>query len=134
MNSDYESDELHNLDKSSSDTAQGEDYSDDDHPATDDIDNFVRRMKFPMFKPVAKAEHIRFKKDMFFTSPKQYKDAITNYAINGGWGVRFVKNDLQRVRVYCQLGYKFVAFPTKVTRGMNYQLRTLITEHMHQEL
>ena len=29
-----------------------------------------------MFTPVAKAEHIRFKKDMFFTSPKQYKDAI----------------------------------------------------------
>ena len=134
MNSDYESEELHSLDESSSDTAQGEDDNDDDHPTTDEVDNSVKRKKFLMFKPIDKVEHIGFKKDMLFTSPRQFKDAITNYAINGGWGVRFVKNDLQRVRVYCQLGYKFVAFPTKVTRGMNYQLRTLITEHMYQEL
>ena len=61
-----------------------------------------------MFKLVAKVEHISFEKDTFFTSPKEFKDAITDYAVNGGWGVRFVKNDLQRVRARCQPGCKFV--------------------------
>nr|POF08411.1 hypothetical protein CFP56_76861 [Quercus suber] len=89
--SDCESEELHSLDDSSFDTAQGEDDSDDDHPATNEVDNSVKRRKFPMFKPVDKAEHIRFKKDMIFTSPRQFKDAITDYAVNGGWGIRILK-------------------------------------------
>ena len=41
-------------------------------------------MTFPLFKPVAKAEHIRFEKDMLFTTPKQFKEAITDYAVHGG--------------------------------------------------
>ena len=34
--------------------------------------------KFLVFKPVAKAEHIYFEKDMLFTTPKQFKEAITD--------------------------------------------------------
>ena len=129
MNSNYESEELHSLDESSSDTAQGEDDNDNDHPTTDEVDNSVKRKKFLMFKPIDKVEHIGFKKDMLFTSPRQFKDAITNYAANGGWDVRFIKNNLQRVRSCCQPGCKFVAFLTKVTRERSYQLKTLIPEH-----
>ena len=40
--------------------------------------------KFSMFKPVAKAIHISFEKDMLFTTPKQFKEAITAYAVHGG--------------------------------------------------
>ena len=50
--------------------------------------------KFPVFKPVAKAEHISFEKDMLFTTPKQFKEAITEYTVHGEWGIKFVKNDL----------------------------------------
>ena len=39
--------------------------------------------KFPLVKPVAKAKHISFKKNMLFTAPKQFKEAITEYAIHG---------------------------------------------------
>ena len=39
-----------------------------------------------MFKPVAKAEHIVFEKDLLFTTPKQFKEAITEYAFHGRWG------------------------------------------------
>ncbi|XP_065638677.1 uncharacterized protein LOC136071386 [Quercus suber] len=81
MNSNYKSEELFSLNESSSDTAQGKDGSDDDHFVADNVDHSVRRRKFPVFKPVAKAEHIRFEKDMLFTSPKQFKDAITDYAL-----------------------------------------------------
>ena len=82
-----------------------------------------------MFKLVAKAEHIYFEKDMLFTTPKQFKEAITDYAVHGEWGIRFVKNDLQRVRAVCQEGCKFVAYLTKVPRERSYQLRTLTLEH-----
>ena len=47
--------------------------------------------KFHVFKPVTKAKHIYFEKD---TTPKQFKEAIIEYAVHGGWGIKFVKNDL----------------------------------------
>ena len=82
-----------------------------------------------MFKLVAKAEHISFEKDMLFTIPKQFKEAITKYAVHGGWGIRFIKNDLQRVRAVYQENCKFIAYLTKVRRERSYQLRTLTLEH-----
>nr|POE69396.1 hypothetical protein CFP56_08649 [Quercus suber] len=83
MNSDYESEELLSLDKSSSSSENGDDSSDDDILITE-VDNSIRRSKYPIFRPVAKAEHLRFKKDMLFISTKQFKDAITDYAVDGG--------------------------------------------------
>ena len=68
---------------------------------------------------------------MLFTTPKQFKEAITDYAVHGGWEIRFVKNDLQRVRAVCQEGCKFVAYLTKVPREGSYQLRTLTLEHTY---
>ena len=47
-----------------------------------------------MFKPMAKAKHIFFENDMLFTIPKQFKKVITEYDVYGGWGIKFVKNDL----------------------------------------
>ena len=82
-----------------------------------------------MFKLVDKAEHIYFEKDVLFTTLKQFKEAIIDYAVHGGWGIRFVKNDLQRVRAVCQENCKFVAFLTKVLRKRSYRLRTLTLEH-----
>ena len=81
--------------------------------------------KFSVFKPMAKAEHIYFKKDMLIITPKQFKEAITDYAIHGGGGIRFVKNGLQKVKTVCQEGCKFVAYLTKLPRERSYQLRTL---------
>ena len=104
MNSDYESEELHSLVESSSDDELGYDSDDDvETPQSTHVGNERRQKneevkKFPMFKPVAKAEHISFEKDMLFTTPKQFKEAITEYAVHGRWEIKFVKNDLQRVR------------------------------------
>ena len=47
---------------------------------------------------VHQAENLRFEKDMLFLSPKQFKDAIIDYTVHGGRGIKFVKNDLVRVR------------------------------------
>nr|POE81072.1 hypothetical protein CFP56_61672 [Quercus suber] len=135
MNSDYESEELHNLAESSSNDELGcdsDDKSEDDnrtHVGDEREPKKEQVRKFPVFKPMAKAEHIYFEKDMMFTTPKQFKEAITDYAVSGGWGIKFVKNDLQRVRVACQEGCKFVAYLTNVPRERSYQLRTLTLEH-----
>lgn len=97
MNSDYESEELLSLDESSSSSEDGDDSSDDDIQE-EEVDNSIRRSKYPIFRLVAKAEHLRFEKDMLFILTKQFKDAITDYAVDGRWGIKFVKNDLVRVR------------------------------------
>ena len=82
MNSDYESVELHSLVESSSDDEFGYDSDDifeDDrsmHVENGKGQKNEEVKKFPMFKPVAKAEHISFEKDMLFTTPKQFKEAI----------------------------------------------------------
>ena len=69
-----------------------------------------------MFKLVANARHLSFEKDMVFTTPKQFKEAIIEYVVHGGWGIRFAKNDLLMVRATCQPICKFIAYLTKVPR------------------
>nr|POE60375.1 hypothetical protein CFP56_33299 [Quercus suber] len=128
MNSDYESEELLSLDESSSSSEDGDDSSDDDIQEAE-VDNSIRKSKYPIFRPVAKAEHLRFEKDMLFISTKQFKDAITDYAVAGGWGIKFVKNDLVRVRARCQPGCNFVAYLAKVPREKSFRLKTLNMEH-----
>ena len=83
MNSDYESEELLSLEESSSSSEGGDDSSDDDIPIAE-VDNSIRRSKYPIFRPIAKAEHLRFEKDMLFISTKQFEDAITDHAVHGG--------------------------------------------------
>nr|POE55529.1 hypothetical protein CFP56_65383 [Quercus suber] len=90
MNSDYESEELHSLVESSSDDELGYDsddkFEDDNktHVGDEREPKKEQVRKFLVFKPVAKAEHIYFEKDMLCTTPKQFKEAITEYAVFGG--------------------------------------------------
>ena len=90
MNFDYESKELHSLVESSSDDELGYDSDDksrDDnrtHVGDEREQKEEQERKFLVFKPVAKAKHIYFEKDMLFTIPKQFKEAITDYAVHGG--------------------------------------------------
>ncbi|KAK9990579.1 hypothetical protein SO802_025564 [Lithocarpus litseifolius] len=90
MNPDYESEELHSLVESSFDDEL--EYDSDDI-YEDDRSTHLRNgrgqkneevKKFHVIKLVAKAEHIVFEKDMLFTTPKQFKEAITKYAVHGG--------------------------------------------------
>nr|POE48507.1 hypothetical protein CFP56_53095 [Quercus suber] len=131
MNPDYDNEELHSLEESSSDDDIGDDTDDssEDELKTPMGKGKGQRRTFLVFKPVAKAEHIRFENDMLFITLKQFKQAITDYVVHGGWGIRFAKNDLQRVRVVCQENCKFVAYLTKLPREKSYQLRTLNLQH-----
>ena len=118
VNSDYTNEELLSLIKSSSSGDERVDDSDSD-AAHGHVDNVIRRKKFPVLKPVSNPKHMRFEKNMLFISPKQFKDAITEYAMNGGWGVKFVKNDKLRVRAKCQPPCKFTAYLAKLPKEMS---------------
>ena len=89
--------ELLSLDEISSSSEHCNASSDGETPIAE-VDNSIRRSKYPIFRPVAKAENLRFRKDMLFLSPKQFKDTMTDYEVYGGWGIKFVKNDMVRVR------------------------------------
>jgi len=108
MNSNYESEKLHSLMESSFDDELGYDNDDksEDNNRTHVGDEREQKKeqvgKFPVFKLVAKAVHIYFEKDILFTTPKQFKETITDYAVHGGWGIKFVKNDLQMIRAIFQ--------------------------------
>ena len=128
MNFDYESKELLSLDESSSSSEHCNDSSDGETP-TAEVDNSIRRSRYLIFRSLAKAKNLRFEKGILFLSPKQFKDAMTDYAIHGGWSIKFVKNDLVRVRARCQLGCKFVAYLAKVPRKKSFRLKTLNMEH-----
>nr|POF18727.1 hypothetical protein CFP56_24955 [Quercus suber] len=97
MNSDYESEELLKLDESSSSSEHCEVSCSDGETPIAKVENSIRRSRYPIFRPVAKVENLRFKKDMLFLSPKQFKDAMTDYVVLGQWGIKFVKNDLDAV-------------------------------------
>ena len=92
MNFDYESEELHSLVESSSDDELSYDTnnnSEDDkrtHVGDGREQEKEEVRKFPVFKPMAKAEHISFEKNMLFTTPKQFKEAIIEYVVHGGLG------------------------------------------------
>ena len=127
MNSDYTTEELLRLSESSSNgevQGDGDDGSDSEGGAivNERVMNNVkrRRKKFPVFRLVSNPEHLVFEKYMLFTSAKQFKDAITEYAVKGGSGVKFVKNDKVRVRVKCQPPCKFTAYLAKMSREMSW--------------
>ena len=83
VNFNYESKELLSLDESSSSSEHCEVSSDGETP-TAKVDNSIRRSRYPIFRLVAEAKNLRFEKDMLFLSPKQFKDAMTDYVVHGG--------------------------------------------------
>jgi hypothetical protein len=140
LDSDYESEDLYSdgqgLTESESESESESDGNNVEVEANADVESSARRPRvesrrptFPIFRPVARAKDIRFELGMLFTSTEQFKEAMTEYAVEGGWGIRFVKNDKVRVRAVCQEGCKFVAYLAKLPRELTFQLKTLQLEH-----
>jgi len=72
-----------------------------------------------VFRLMSNPNDLVFEKHVLFTSTKQFKEAITEYVVKGGWGVKFVKNDKVRVRAKCQPPCKFTAYLAKLPREMS---------------
>ena len=97
LHSDYESEDLHS-DGQGLNESKSEYESDGNNVEVDanaDVDSSAgvdgrrprvesRRPTFPVFRPVARAKDIRFEIGMLFTSTKQFKEAMTEYVVEGG--------------------------------------------------
>ena len=44
-----------------------------------------------VFIPPTNPKHMYFVKGMLFISLEQVKNAVTDYAVHGGWGIQFKK-------------------------------------------
>ncbi|GMY18093.1 hypothetical protein FCV25MIE_13332 [Fagus crenata] len=140
LQSDYESEDLHSDGQGLTESESESDGNNAEVETNADVESSAgvygrrprvesRRPIFLIFRPVARAKDIRFELGMLFTSTKQFKEAMTEYAVEGGWGIRFVKNDKVRIRAVCQEGCKFVAYLAKLPRELTFQLKTLQLEH-----
>jgi hypothetical protein len=87
------------------------------------------RPQYPVYKPPKKAKYIKFEIGMKFNSLQEFKNAVTDYAVHGGHGIRFEKNDKVRVRAVCKKGCKWVAYAVKMAGEITCQLRTFVNEH-----
>ncbi|WOL00674.1 hypothetical protein Cni_G09387 [Canna indica] len=67
---------------------------------------------------------------MEFTSTKEFKEVIQEYALLNGRALKFKKNDAKRVRVTCQGSCEFVALCSRVGKTNTFRLKTLVDKHM----
>ncbi|KAH7861551.1 hypothetical protein Vadar_027631 [Vaccinium darrowii] len=111
MKSDYESEEL----------LSGEDTSEDEGGHA--------KIRKVYYKPAHRPENIRFEKGMFFSSLAQFKMAVTEYAVHGGYAIKFKKNDKERVRAVCEAHCPWVILCAKLDGQLTYQLKTVNLEH-----
>ena len=103
-----EVDVIHCADPNSSDQAleggDGVPYFDSDGDASydEDSDGVVTRRKcrFPIFD--SSAETPQFCVDMCFRGRDELKDAVERYALKMKTNIKYVKNDLKRIRVVCR--------------------------------
>jgi hypothetical protein len=112
LSSDYESEDLHSDRQGLTEFESESDGNNAEVDANANVESSAsvygrrprvesRRPTFPIFRSVACAKDIRFELEMIFTSTKQFKEAMTEYAVEGGWEIRFVKNDKVKVRAVC---------------------------------
>lgn len=81
--------------------------------------------RYSLYKPPKKAANIKFEVGMMFNSLQDFKTAVTDYAVNGGWAVTFVKNDKIRVRAVWKEGCKWTVYCSKMRDQMNYLLHVV---------
>lgn len=97
LRSDYESEEL----------ISGESSNESEVEETTEMNETMRLSRFENFKPPERAENSRFIKGMLFSSLQQFKTTMSEYAVHGGYGIKFKKNDKSRVRPMCEDGCTF---------------------------
>ncbi|KAG5566267.1 hypothetical protein RHGRI_002015 [Rhododendron griersonianum] len=119
LRSDYESEEL----------ISGESSNESEVEETTEMNETMRLSRFENFKPPERAENLRFIKGMLFSSLQQFKTAMSEYAVHGGYGIKFKNNDKSRVRPMCEDGCTFKVLCSKVPRQETFQLKTCELEH-----
>ena len=89
-------------------------------------------MNFLEFRSVAKAENIRFKKNILFTTPKQFKEAIIEYAIHGTWGIIFAQKKKKRFfesKSFFPTKLQVCSLSNKGAKGEELPTKNIVMDH-----
>ncbi|WVZ01678.1 hypothetical protein V8G54_022484 [Vigna mungo] len=92
-----------------------EEYNSDELDLDVDSDDGVRlkRGKFRKYRQDARNKSFKFELGMEFCSLKEFKNALLEHGVLNGKKVKFVKNDLNRVRVVCKNKCGFLIMASK---------------------
>ncbi|XP_052734739.1 uncharacterized protein LOC128197343 [Vigna angularis] len=108
-----------------------EDYNTDELSSNVDSDEAIseNRRKFPKYRADDMSKSFKFTLGMEFKSLKDFKSALQEHSVLNGKEVKFVKNDLKRVRAVCKKGCGFVIMASKVGGRETFRVKTLVGRH-----
>ncbi|KAM7276786.1 hypothetical protein ACFE04_018652 [Oxalis oulophora] len=97
--------------------------------AENDLESEPISKTVTMFKDVKDIKDVKFSIRLTFINKVQAVDAIRDYAVAGGYKIKFKKNDRKRVRAKCGDGCNWEILISKVGRDIYWQVKTLISRH-----
>ncbi|XP_047163759.1 uncharacterized protein LOC124833342 [Vigna umbellata] len=108
-----------------------EEYNSDELDSNVDSDEDVRLKKgnFKKYRKDDMNKNFRFELGMEFCSLKEFKNALLEHIVLNGKEVKFVKNDLNRVRAVCKNKCGFLIMASKVGGKQTFRVKTLVGRH-----
>ncbi|WVZ24109.1 hypothetical protein V8G54_002653 [Vigna mungo] len=94
-----------------------------------DEDGSLKQGKLKKFRQDDMNKDFKFSLGMEFGSLKEFKNALMEHSVLNGKEIKFVKNDLTRVRVECKKKCGFLIMASKVGGKETFQVKTLVGRH-----
>ncbi|XP_017416436.1 uncharacterized protein LOC108327219 [Vigna angularis] len=108
-----------------------EDYNSDELDSNVNSDEDVRLKKgnFKKYRKDDMNKNFRFELGIEFCSLKEFKNALMEHSVLNGKEVKFVNNDLNRVRAVCKNKCGFLIMASKVGGKQTFRVKTLVGRH-----
>ncbi|WVZ03193.1 hypothetical protein V8G54_023999 [Vigna mungo] len=94
-----------------------------------DEDGSLKMGKFKKFRQDDMNKDFKFSLGMEFGSLKDFKNALMEHSVLNGKEIKFVKNDLTRVRAECKKKCGFLIMASKVGGKETFRVKTLVGRH-----
>ena len=123
------------------DNLEGREHSTEDHNSPDSEslddeevggengDNGYIKNRLPRHKLLKNMSEYKWELGTLYNTREDFKDAIISYAVHSGKGLKFRKNDNERVLVKCKPGCDWKAKCVKLKGEETWQLRMINDKH-----
>ena len=85
--------------------------------------------KYPEFRPEVDMAKFEFKIEMLFNNAIEFKDVVREYAVKGGYDVKFTKSQTWKVQVNCSDGCEWRLYISKMSGENTLQIKTYKPTH-----
>ncbi|XP_028081740.1 uncharacterized protein LOC114283107 [Camellia sinensis] len=85
--------------------------------------------KYPEFRSKVDIANIEFKIGMLFNNAIEFKNFVSEYAVKGGYDVKFTKSETWKVQVNCSDGCEWKLYASKMTEENTLQIKTYKLTH-----